>query len=563
MSRTKLIDLYINGVLSGTHNSSQKNLSSVYKNMYVEDTQEQLPGIDGGEQDDMMAIFYVDKSMLTEELVAQFRALGGEGPVHIPTSYFCKVERRFRGKGIESLAREWLSISSESVDEVTYESLLNKLFSSDIRGSEDLEEFKQYVEWQKGNNEEIVDIIHQELSEEQAKTINFVQSLSPVVSYFISSEPAEFITNLWNITEQSNRVGIGKGEMALALLSRGYKGSPGDVKFNQNDNGIQLDIEVKGLKGRPGKDNYAHGVGRNLQNLIEGGVNLSENSVEEIQAVIYPSTLKTRLDQIKQYFNNTFREKPHVKAAIMNDPQGDVIDKFLEEIEMFVYHTKSTNQKDIAEELKKYLEKLQNWSIQAYQQHYPDKTPTHFIAAIDITRVISTGKAGIAWYAASRNTLRSASFIKELTNWREIVMSFFTNVARDMDFDEDMLSRALVEVRSDTLSPGKEPGLPTADDLQQAIKNLLLTEGREVVFDGEALPKLVAAIQFTGYCVADGFNRALFINDRTLTGRSIPTDRMNVTQTLSTIYNEFIQEDYNIDMSIDSANKGVQISYNG
>jgi len=84
MSRRKLIDQYISGVLNNRPTHGRKSLSDMYKSIYVEDTQQELPGIDGGEQDDTIAVFYIDKSVLTEELVTQFRALGGDGPVHIP-----------------------------------------------------------------------------------------------------------------------------------------------------------------------------------------------------------------------------------------------------------------------------------------------------------------------------------------------------------------------------------------------------------------------------------------------------------------------------------------------
>lgn len=551
MSRRRLIDLYINGVLSNTERASHTNLASIYNNMYVEDTQEQLPGIDGGEQDDMVAIFYVDKNALTEELVAQFRELGGEGPVHVPAKYFTKIERRFRGKGIEDLAKEWIQTSSEAnADPVTYNSLIDKLFDSDIRGAEDLSELRQFVGWKKDPNDQTLDDnLHRELSEDVAKTINFVDVLSPVVSYFIASDARDFIAKMWNITEQSNRVGIGKGEMALSLLSRGYKGSPGDVKFDQNENGIQLDIEVKGLKGRPGKDNYAHGVGKNLQKLVDNKMILSDVSIEDIQSQLYPSTLDTRWKEIYDYFHVTYRNKKWVRDN-SGGSNGDIITDFLDSIRTIIDTKTNADIPAIIKQITPHMEHLQNWAMSVS----PDGK--HGIAADKYMKVLGSGTGSLAHYIHSKNTLRDVSFISKLPSWQHKVTAFFINIARDMEFDEEMLASGLVEVRGDTIRD-------QAPALKQAIKNLLLSQGKEIVFQKETLYKLVAAIQVTAYCVADGFNRALFINDHLLTGRSIPTSSNNIEQTLNDVYIEFVEQNYTINMGLDSANKGVQISYNG
>ena len=387
------------------------------------------------------------------------------------------------------------------------------------------------------------------MSDENAKTINFVDVLSPIVGYFIASDSKEFIASMWNITEQSNRVGIGKGEMALSLLSRGYKGSPGDVKFDQNENGIQLDIEVKGLKGRPGKDNYAHGVSRKLQGLVSDGIMLSDASIEDIQSQLYPSTLETRWNEINEYFNNTYRNKKWVRDN-SGDSSGDIITNFLDGLRTIVDTKTDSDIPSIIKQITPHLERLQNWAMSVS----PDGK--HGIAADKYMKVLGTGTAGIAHYIQSKNMLRNISFISKLPSWQHIVTSFFVNIARDMEFDEELLASGLVEVRGDTI---KEQ----APALKQAIKNLLMTQGKEIAFQKETLYKLVAAVQVTAYCVADGFNRALFINDHLLTGRSIPTNPNNIEQTLNDIYIEFVEQNYKIDMGLDSANKGVQISFNG
>lgn len=553
-----LSDHYIKNVWS-THNPSDKHrsLTDIYKSIYTEDTQQELPGIaPGSGEDSHVAVFYVDTDSLSEEDVAKFRSIGGQGPIHIPADYFSKVERRFRGKTIESLAHEWIKISTKDnkVDNLAYESLLNKLFDSDIKGSEDLSELKQFVNWKKNENDStFTDDLHVAMSEETSKTIDFNSVLSPVVSHFIASDPREFIIKLWNITEQSKRVGVGKGEIAMSLLSRGYKGEPGDVKFDQNREGVRLAIEVKGIGGRPGKENYAHRIRRSLQELVDGNVELSNSSIEDIQSQLYPSTLSSRWNQIYSWFDNTLRNKKWVRESSgdKKSSTGDVIKSFLLDLEILVFSRTDDSVEQIAKRIRTLLKKLETW----LKSISPD--PNNSGISVDMyDKLLGTGTGGIAHYVHSTNMLRDISFISKLPSWQHVVTAFFVNIAKDMEFDENMLAKALVETRSDVIKDN-------AVGLESAIANLLVNEGKDVVYSKETLGKIVAAIQITAYCVSDGFNRALFINDRTLMGRSVPTYPDDVEQTLNNVYTEFISNDYKIDMGIDTANKGVQITYNG
>ena len=562
MSTNKYIaEMYVNHISgSSKKQRGKKSLTDIYGNLYTEAENLELDGIapgSGTEEDDRIAVFYINSKDLTDDVVAQFRELGGEGPVNIPASYFTKIERRFRGKTIEAYAEELVKVSTEGgkVDPMTYESFLNKLFSIDIRGAEDLSEMRQFLDWKKGTEiDGLIDNIHIEMNEEVSKTIDFVKSLSSNVAYFISTDPKEVLEKLWVITEQASQVSIGKGEMALAVLTRGMKGEPGDVKIPENGDLKYLVIEVKGLGGRPGKDLYAHAAQKKLEKLVPGNVNLSDISIDSLQSELYTgNSLISRWEEIEKYFNTTFRNKLKDVSGYQG---GDHITDFLNKLERRLFrNTKDTiktiiNGKGGTREI---LQGFSNWLASV------DPEGKKVIANSYISKLVDEGTGGVAFYVQSKQVLNDVSFITKLgpKKWGKSIRGFFNFLAKDMNLSEDVIADGLVQTRSDTLTPALE------QDLRQGIYDILIREGKEIVYNRESLGLLVGAIQFTGYCSADGFNRALFINDHSLMGRSIPTDPDNIITTLNAIYDEFTTNDYSVKLDLDKRNKGVQIFYNG
>lgn len=555
-SQNKLSDIYVNSIIPRkVLQSKHHSLAEAYTTLYNEDTQQELEGIapGSGEDEDMMAVFYIDKNLLTEEVVKQFRDIGGDGPIHIPNSYFSKVERRFRGKTIESLAHNWLAVSTKGkFDNVTYESLLNKLFAADIKGAEDLKELKQFIDWKNGDDTvALEDTAYTTLASDVASDVNFVELFKPNIEFFISSDPEMFLQELWRITEQSKRVGIGKGEIAISLLSRGFKGEPGDVKFKLSDQQNDLSVEVKGKGGRPGTSNYAHGLSDSLEKIIKKrNKNLASADVDDVQNVLYGTTLTTKWEALREWFNTTFRNKPVVRENSGRDG-GDVVTDFINNLQTIVYTRSNKNAKAVVKQFKEQLEQLENW-LGTIAPGQKNLIPGHVYEVLT-----KTTSRGLAFYIANRNLLRNLDSIVNLDSWQMVVRSFFNWFAKITDLNESELAQALVETRSDKIPK-------QASDLQDAIYTLLMREGKDIVYDKVTLGKLIAAIQFTGYCAQDGFNRALFIDDlTTLTGRVIPTYPDDMATTLDNVYSDFINNNYTIDMGIDKVNKGVQISYDG
>jgi len=551
-SQRKLEDIYSN--ISKPVEKKYHSLTEAYDKVYIfEDTQSELPGIapgSGEEESSHMAVFYIDKSKISEELVAQFRELGGEGPVHIPESYFNKIEKRFRGKTIESIAHEWLAISSAGkVDNVTYESVLNKLFASDIKGAEDLSEFKQFIEWKKGNDEiGVSDELYNTLQQDVIVDVDFKELLVPVAEFFIASDPVEFLRDLWSITEQGKRVGIGKGEMMVALMTRGFKGEPGDVKFKLSD-GEGLDIEVKGQGGRPGKEKRTHKFKDHIKPILANRrIVLSMSQVDDIQKMLYNTSLTERWDYIYSYLNTTLRNKPEVRNNTGVEGQPDRIVTLKASMEKIIYRVSKANRKKIASDLKDIFAPFMEW-LQSL-------SPKNLIKKDIITMISSHTENGLAFYVESKNKLQDSTTIAEYPSWNKAVRAFFNWFAREANLSENEIAAALVETRSDTIKNN-------VGELQDAITKLLMEYGKEIVFDGDSLSYLVAAIQFTGYSVSDGHNRLLIANDNTLVGKSIPTYPDDVETTLNNLYSEFSNGSYSVSMHIDEANKGVQLSYVG
>lgn len=554
--------MYVKHISGGSKKQREKkSLTDIYGNLYTEAENLELDGIapgSGTEEDDRIAVFYINSKDLTDDVVAQFRELGGDGPVNIPASYFAKVERRFRGKTIEAYAEELVNISSQSkkTDPLTYESLLNKLFNVDIKGADGLAEMRRFLDWKKGEAVEgLTDNIHLEMNEEIPKTIDFVKSLSPTVEYFISTDPREVLDRLWVITEQASQVSIGKGEMALAVLTRGQKGEPGDVKFPESDGLNALDVEVKGRGGRPGKDLFAHQVRGKLQKLIGGNINLSDASIDELQVELHKSSITSRWEEIETYFNTTFRNK---FKDVSGYDRGDHITDFLTKLEKRIF--KPTNESidtiiNGKNGIRSILSDFDEWIASV------DPERKKVIKAGMINLLLGKGTGGIAFYINEKRGLQDISFISKMDSWQMSVRGFFNFLAKDMNLSEDVIADGLVQTRSDKLTPILE------NDLRTGIYDILVREGKDIVYNQESLGILVAAIQFTGYCSADRFNRGLFINDKAgetnLLGRSVPTYPDDIIRTLNTVYEEFTTNEYSVNMGIDSRNKGVQVYYNG
>ena len=276
---------------------------------------------------------------------------------------------------------------------------------------------------------------------------------------------------------------------------------------------------------------------------------LGRAEVDDLQSMIYNgATLTKKWESVRDWFNTTLRNKPVVRENSGTD-QGDVITNFISRMEKIVNTQSNRDVKAVAKQIKTELQNLEKWLNTIAPND--NLIPKHMYEVLT-----KTSSAGLSFFIASRNHLKDVESITSLDSWQMVVRSFFNWFADVAKLNEDEISRALVEVRSDPI-----PKL--AEELKSAIYTLLMSQGKEIVFDRETLGKLVAAIQFTGYCSSDGFNRALFVNDNTLQGRVVPTYPDDVETTLNNLYSEFVNNNYSIDMGIDSRNKGVQVYYDG
>lgn len=555
-----LSELYSNIYHKQPASSCRKLAKDLYQLVY--EKTDPLPGFEDadGDEDARYGVFFINQNNITQEMVQMMSQAGAEGPVFIPVDYFTGIERRFRGKSIESLSQKWLANSSKDgkVDNISYQSLLNKVFAYDLKvKGDDLSEFREFVEWCDPNQETdrdipIEDVVHQALASEQVNSINFLELLEPLVSYFVFSNTKDFIFSLWAIVEQSTNVNIGRGEYAIALLSRGYKGEPGDVKFNEMGGLPALEIEVKGKGGRPGKGNHTHGITEHINNVIGSEVAFDDPSIDNMQQLMYGSSLNSRYEAIETYLNTTFRNKLPGNAAAFKG--GDYITTFLANLKKIVFKSGTTNVKTLVNQIETELEHLQSWITSLSSQF----GKSFVINAKTIGMLTEKGESGIAFYAAGRNNLRSSgNILSSGLSWQMVVRLFFCHIAKVLELEPEVIAKALCETRSDTLEPGQ------AEELEQSILELINTQGIETVYDQVSVGKLICAIQFTSYCVADGFNRALFINDQTLNARNVPTRPSDINFTLNQLFNEFMTNEYTVNAAIDKRNKGVQLNYNG
>jgi hypothetical protein len=151
--------------------------------------------------------------------------------------------------------------------------------------------------------------------------------------------PENFVRELWEVKDVTGRTSVGKGELAMCVLSTAIKGEPGDVKFKDKDGNEwstqdhaaanakvvdvrmnftdNLAIEVKGSGGRPGKGNLAH----------KFVANILKNDLVTSGAPVDPNRDKTGEDYEMAYVNQITKHKKSsksVREALLADLGGKV-----------------------------------------------------------------------------------------------------------------------------------------------------------------------------------------------------------------------------------------------
>lgn len=277
--------------------------------------------------------------------------------------------------------------------------------------------------------------------------------LNPVVKRF-TKIPEQLIDNLFKIAPPQKTVGVGPGEVCIALFTNSAKGPTGDLICGDKK------IEIKAPGGRVGKSGYSLGFPTYAKRTLPAG-----------GSIVQPKTVSNSITPAVK--------KIKIAIANRNTPDLATLSDYIKRIEAFVT-TPQTDSKIITD-IANQGEEINN-SI----QYRPIK--------LQLNNIIN------ALTKSVNNFTRG-----EGTTWGQIVRDFFLS---GHQLDRDQIIGGLIELRS-------EPG-GDLESLRAALSDIIKVENYKNYFreeDGrEKLDRLTLAIQTASYQRAEKFNCLLVIN---------------------------------------------------
>ena len=276
--------------------------------------------------------------------------------------------------------------------------------------------------------------------------------LVPVLSAFTDT-PRELIDNLFKITPPQKTIGVGPGEVCIALFTNFAKGRPGDLI-----NGDKK-IEVKANGGRVGKSGYSLAFPTHAKIVLKNGTSIVQSkyvitindALQKIIDINYKNItgLNDYIESIKSSIDNAQIEPEKIKELIQ---QGEKI----------------------------------------YELRYELRLP--HVINYQLDRIIN----------ALNSSMKSLSTGKPPA-WSQTVQDFFFG---DHSLDQEQIIDGLIELRSED---GKG-----SDSLRVALSGIITDENYENYFKGgdgrKKLDRLTLAIQTASYQCYEKFNYLLVIN---------------------------------------------------
>jgi len=134
--------------------------------------------------------------------------------------------------------------------------------------------------------------------------------------------PRDLIDNLFKITPSQKTVGVGPGEVCIALFTNSVKGSPGDLICGDKK------IEVKANGGRVGKSGYSLGfptyakiVLKNSASIVQSKyiitINRAAQNIEKNEYYKNNNNLVSYIENIKVSINNKNTDSKKIEELIL------------------------------------------------------------------------------------------------------------------------------------------------------------------------------------------------------------------------------------------------------
>ena len=404
----------------------------------------------------------------------------------------------------------------------------------------------------------------------------------------------EFLSDLWDVKDVKGRTSVGRGELAMSMMTIAFKGDPGDVRIADRKlapsivnhklltNG-GLSIEVKGSGGRPGKGKHADRFVEKMVRILKVTNSPGEEKkpyaeLDETQKAMVDDNMILRMkitgeDAIRKisvilqkkiaYINTNHDNFDNIKTWA--EKHATSLDSFLRTAENF----QNGDTTSIGTANAFLNEWINVWDTEMSQEGYLNRI-----------KPLTTLQP---WLSSKGNQLKSSSKIYKILHGQEAiagdesammetmrgkfqegVKTFFMQLAykpdgslrsfHDGESPEKSIAKLLWQTRADIT----DNEIPV--EVSNVVESILLEDPGSLKNN---LGHFIGSIQLTAYCMDDKFTHGMFVDDESPLKSSLvvntPHEKPGVVFT--NIYNAFTQYHVNVPLSIDAQNKGVQIVF--
>lgn len=262
--------------------------------------------------------------------------------------------------------------------------------------------------------------------------------------------------DLWDISFKIAGIQVGKGELALTMISNAVKGAKGDLFVGDKN----IEVEVKGSNARVGGSGYAHNVtSKELNNILNAGPEeLFRRTSEKLKAEIVNTIVKKINDRSK--IKGTEKEIGYYNKVKQDIENARSFDEITNDLKLLLT---ADGSKLFTDNIKSFISK-----IEAYTKHVKKEVKGAFFPAVST-------------FFSLANTLTDEQLIDGIV------------ACRSYDIPEQVTA------------------------IKQAVSRIVAAD-KDTLFGGELtynLKCLLAAIHLSCYKHVEHFNNILFSNDST------------------------------------------------
>jgi len=387
---------------------------------------------------------------------------------------------------------------------------------------------------------------------ESETDFNIFEQIEPLLQDIFITDAHDTVVDIFLINPTLNNIGTGKGEILISMFTNAVKGDVGDLYFNGYG-----DVEVKGLKGRPGTSGNASRSIELLPKLLYNKKGSDVHTGEGIRDKFQQSVgVRNELyDYINNKLYNVMIKKGEKYISSYNEIKN-IIDTELDKLDENENITK-----EFLENLKDNLHAEINSLVTFITQRTTLKNKvTNYINSLKDYLIASTNRMDYVPKVKKRKNKKSGEIEETGPTTTDVFQNFFLN---EWGLSIDDIIEGFLLAANENKFNKKE--------FEEGLKEILLSDNNLRKLrrnnDDILLRAIIGAMQVSMYKEKEGFKVILFINDNT--GNALPFKSKGDTVKERFIYtfNKFQQlmnkNLLKIGLNIDDRSNGVPISYIG